>query len=974
MKKLGKLFIALLLCAALFAAFAAAANADGATVVASGDCGLNGSDLKWTLYSDGRMVITGSGEMGNFGKEYNSAFPSFTPWIDYLDDITSLEIGSGVTSVGSYAFYSCKNLVSVSFPETLVAIYSHGFASCSSLEGVSFPHSLTTVDNMAFWNCNHIKKLTVCANITEIGNYAFGHNKNIKTAGPIGGGYDYEFGWTKEIPGNAFSGCDRLTGVVFPEGLTKIGYSAFYACTKLSGLVIPDTVTSIGVGAFSSCGKLSSIVIPASVTEIESVFGGCISLKTAGPIGGNYDLQFGWSDEIPDYALSGASSLSTITLPKGITKIGTRSFSGCSSLTNINLPDTLSEICYNAFRGCRSLKSITFPKSLEMMWSQVFQDCGTLTEIVFLGKANPGGYSDMFADWTEATVYYPAGDKSWNKRILNSFPENYKFVALSKPSVTTQPKDVSAVAGKTASFKVVAEDADSYRWYYRSTPSDSWAAVNDGGKAAVYEFTAAAELEGYQYRCRITNRMGSVYTNAVTLSVVSAPVITMQPENAAVNAGKAVTFRVEAKGGGLSYQWYYQKPGETVWTKVSRNGASAVYTFTPTAKHNGNKYRCEIKNAAGSVTSDAVTLTVYSKPLITAQPENATVYLGKKAVFKIGATGGGLSYQWYVLKSADGSWTAVSGASGKTAKYSFTAAAKHNGYKYKCIVTNELGSTESSIVELEVSEKPVVISHPSDVSAGAGKSVSFTVKADGATGYQWYYRTSESGSWTAVKTNGKAATYTLTAATRHDGYQYRCKVTNAAGGVYSNAATLTIIAKPTITTQPTNKSVAAGKTATFKVVATGAAAYQWFYRTSSSGDWTAVKTNGKAATYKLTTAARHNGYQYRCKVSNAAGSVYSKVVTLAVASKPTITTQPVSVTVSAGKTATFKVAASGTALSYQWYYLKPGASSWTKVSSNGTAATYSLTTAARHDGYMYRCVVKNAAGSVTSDEVTLTVK
>ena len=79
MKKLGKLFIALLLCAALFAAFAAAANADGATVVASGDCGLNGSDLKWTLYSDGRMVITGSGEMGNFGKEYNSAFPSFTP-------------------------------------------------------------------------------------------------------------------------------------------------------------------------------------------------------------------------------------------------------------------------------------------------------------------------------------------------------------------------------------------------------------------------------------------------------------------------------------------------------------------------------------------------------------------------------------------------------------------------------------------------------------------------------------------------------------------------------------------------------------------------------------------------------------------------------------------------------------------------------------------------------------------------------
>ncbi|MBR3555847.1 MAG: immunoglobulin domain-containing protein, partial [Oscillospiraceae bacterium] len=153
-----------------------------------------------------------------------------------------------------------------------------------------------------------------------------------------------------------------------------------------------------------------------------------------------------------------------------------------------------------------------------------------------------------------------------------------------------------------------------------------------------------------------------------------------------------------------------------------------------------------------------------------------------------------------------------------------------------------------------------------------------------ATSYQWYYRTSSSGSWTAVAaSSGKTSTYSLTAAARHNGYQYRCKVTNAAGSVYSNTVTLTVNGKPVITTQPTSWAVTVGQTAIFKVTATGATSYQWYYRTSSTGSWTAVAaSSGKTSTYSLTAAARHNGYQYRCKVSNATGYVYTSIVTLMV--------------------------------------------------------------------------------------------
>ena len=90
--------------------------------------------------------------------------------------------------------------------------------------------------------------------------------------------------------------------------------------------------------------------------------------------------------------------------------------------------------------------------------------------------------------------------------------------------------------------------------------------------------------------------------------------------------------------------------------------------------------------------------------------------------------------------------------------------------------------------------------------------------------------------------------------------------------------------------------------------------------------------------------------------------------------KPTITTEPKSVSVKAGESVSYTVKASGENLQYQWYYLAPGATKWTKVAKNGTSATYTLTTAARHNGYTYSCKVYNDAGQVWTEDAVLTVK
>ena len=452
-------------------------------------------------------------------------------------------------------------------------------------------------------------------------------------------------------------------------------------------------------------------------------------------------------------------------------------------------------------------------------------------------------------------------------------------------TITSQPADVTVAAGQTATFSVTADGATGYQWYVSKDGGETWTKVLNNSTSATYSLTTAAKHNGYQYYCQVSNAGVSVDSEVATLTVSSGkPTITSQPSNVTVAAGSTATFKVTATGA-TGYQWYVSKDNGVTWTKILNNSTSATYSLTTAAKHNGYRYYCEVSNAAGSVNSNTVTLTVSSKPTITSQPSNVTVAAGSTATFKVTATGA-TSYQWQYRKSSTASWTAVSAASGKTANYSLTAETRHNGYQYRCTVINAAGSVYSDTVTLTVSSgKPTITTQPSNVSVTVGSTATFKVTATGATSYQWYYRTSSSGSWTAVSaTSGKTSTYKLTTAAKHNGYQYRCKVTNSSGSVYSGTVTLTV--KPKITEQPTNQTVAAGTTAHFKVTAENATSYQWYYRTSSTGTWTAVSAaSGKTADYSLSAAARHNGYQYRCKVMNATSYVYTSIVTLTVAVK-----------------------------------------------------------------------------------------
>ncbi len=216
-----------------------------------------------------------------------------------------------------------------------------------------------------------------------------------------------------------------------------------------------------------------------------------------------------------------------------------------------------------------------------------------------------------------------------------------------------------------------------------------------------------------------------------------------------------------------------------------------------------------------------------------------------------------------------------------------------------------------------------------------------------------------------------AAGYTTPATTLADnGVQYDVVVSNVAGTVTSQPATLTVglvAVAPMITSQPADAGVVAGQPASFSVAATGTAplSYQW----RSNGTPITGATQSSYTT--PATAAADNGRLLSVVVSNAAGSAVSDGALLTVTAAPVapaIITQPANATVSAGQTASFTVTATGTApLSYQWR--RNGADI-----VGATAASYTTpATLSADSGALFSVVVSNAAGSATSANATLTV-
>ncbi len=426
---------------------AQAADEESTGLVDSGSCG---TSANWAFYSDGKLEITGTGEMS-----FNTA-----PWRDYREKISKVIIDEGITNIARNAFGYCSSLTSIVIPSTVTEIGGSALQSCSGLTSIEIPSGVTKIEYSALKGCSGLERIEVeegnsnydsrdncnaiietssntlitgCKNtvipsgVTSIGCFAF-YNCTSLTSIEIPAG-------VTSIEHEAFAVCSGLTSITIPGTVTEIGYSAFYDCSGLASIEIPDSVTSIGDSAFEGCTSLASIEIPGTVTKIESrVFEGCSGLTSieipsgVTEIGGSafescsglerivvaegntiYDSRDNCNAIIETSSNTLIAGCKNTVIPLSVTKIEYYAFYGCSGLVSITIPDSVTSIGDSAFRGCTSLTSIEIPGTVTKIGSQVFYGCSGLTSIEIPSGVTEIGYSAFYDCSSLIGIEIPSG-------------------------------------------------------------------------------------------------------------------------------------------------------------------------------------------------------------------------------------------------------------------------------------------------------------------------------------------------------------------------------------------------------------------------------------------------------------------------------------------------------------------------------------------------------------------------------------
>lgn len=299
-------------------------------------------------------------------------------------------------------------------------------------------------------------------------------------------------------------------------------------------------------------------------------------------------------------------------------------------------------------------------------------------------------------------------------------------------------------------------------------------------------------------------------------------------------------------------------PGSSIWFRwVMSNNATTANTSNDIIA---------IDNVSVSFAAAAD-----GSPAITTHPVSQSVTAGDPVTFTVVATGDApLAYQWS-KGGAD-----IPGAT--SASYTITSAAGSDAGSYTVTVSNDKGSATSAAATLtvDVPVGPAITSQPASLTVDAGQSASFTVVATGSAplAYQW----TKDG---ADIPGATSATYTINVTQVSDSGSYAVRISNSVDTVTSNAAALTVQpvvpVAPSITTHPASRSVFAGGSTTFTVVATGTVplSYQW----QKNGNPIHGATSSSYTISNVTPADAGN---YRVAVTNSVSTVTSNTATLTI--------------------------------------------------------------------------------------------
>ena len=593
-KRILSLVLAVVLALCLLPATAYAAT------TASGACGKN---LTWSLSSTGTLTISGKGAMA----KYDSGK---MPWAAYKNQIKSVVLAKGITSIAYLSFSGYTKLTSVQIPDSVTDIGASAFDNCTALSDMTLPKNLKTLGWLAFAGCSSLKTLTMPASLTEGG-------------------------------GSAFSKCTGLKEVYFEKGSKAVEFMQFLGCTSLEKVVLPAGLERIGIEAFTGCTSLKSLSIPASVAEIGMYpASACTSLQEITVASGNkyYTSQNGalYTKDMKKLIQYPGGRTGGVVIPQGVETLGLNSIS-CPGMTSILLPASLKLIASGAFNGCDHLTDVYYAGS-KAQWALVDKNA-SMNEALEQAKIHYN-YKNALPPVTAKADYWASTGKPYLKwTAVDGANRYYVYRSTTKDgtysflgsTANLNYTDSAANAGTTYYYKIKAgivngaKSASSaavavtcrcarpvVKPSYVGTsgkPYIYWSAVDGAGKYYVYRSTSkngTYEYIGYTAKTNYTDSKAvagtTYYYKVKAISKVRSTA------NSSLSAAVAVTCRCARPSVKITTS---NGSPRLTWNAVA--GASQYEVYRATSKNGSYTKMFTTSNLSYTNTSAKAGTTYYYK-------------------------------------------------------------------------------------------------------------------------------------------------------------------------------------------------------------------------------------------------------------------------------------------------------------------------------------------------------------------------
>ncbi len=375
-------------------------------------------------------------------------------------NLTAVTLPEGLRTIADSSFHNCTKLVSVVIPKGITEIGKAAFGYCYKLASITIPDTVTTIEENAFYQCSSLTSVAIPNSVTSLG--------------------------------IAFRYCSGLTSVTIGDGVTSINAETFLGCRSLNSVHIGDCVTSIAFNAFKDCTGLNKVIIPESVEEIytSSFPGNTVWMvyedsyahtfaQTKGLLyfvfDGSNEPMLIKKDGITYYISDGEAiaidfdesttevvipavvdgfpvtelretfrscgSLTSVTLPVGLKRIGSYSFDSCGRLASVTIPNTVTDIGNYAF-NYSGLTAVTIPDSVISIGTQAFAYCD-LASVTIPDSVTTLGSKAFYC----CTALASATIGSGVTRIeLQTFSQCYNLTSVTIPNSVIQIGD-NAFAG-----------------------------------------------------------------------------------------------------------------------------------------------------------------------------------------------------------------------------------------------------------------------------------------------------------------------------------------------------------------------------------------------------------------------------------------------------------------------------------------------------------------------------------------------